>query len=205
MRKLIFHILAIFSIAGVFAQANLSASQVLEKAISSIVSSKGVEANFKVFNSGYSGSGNVKTLGSKFKVTLPDAEVWYNGKEMYTYNKRAGETTLVNPTEEELAQSNPLAYVTGAQKTYDVKFSTVKKTGKYVLELTPKVKGNEVKRITLTLDKQNYSPEKIVVEPASGDPISADISSFKRVEIISNSEFEYPKTKFPKVEIIDLR
>ncbi|MCH5230808.1 MAG: outer-membrane lipoprotein carrier protein LolA [Muribaculaceae bacterium] len=179
--------------------------QILDKAIAKITSSKGCRANFKVFNSGYSGSGSILSSGNKFKVTMPDAEVWYNGKDLYTYNKRAGETTVVVPSPEELAESNPLAYVTSARNKYNVTFSTVKKTDRYVLELTPKVKNGDIKRITLTLKKADFSPEKIVVEPKSGSPVSAEITSFKINVTTASSEFEYPKSKFSEIELIDLR
>ena len=185
-------------------EASSSPQQILNKAVGIVSNAKGVEAKFTIYNSGYSGSGVIKSLGNKFNVTLPDAEVWYNGKDLYTYNKRAGETTVINPTPEELSESNPLAYVYGASKNYNVAFSTVKKSGRDVLELIPKAKG-EIKRITLTLRKSDSLPEKIVVEPAHGNPITAEISSFKTSVALSAGEFEYPKSKYPKVEIIDLR
>ena len=197
--------LALFSISIAFSQDTLTAGQVLGKAVSLITQAKGIETKFTVTNSGFSGGGLIKASGKKFKVIMPDVEVWYNGKDLYTYSKRSGETTVVVPTTEELSQSNPLAYVTGASGNYNVKFSTVKKTGKYVLELTPKQKSSEIKRITLTLNKTDYTPQKIVVEPASGTPITSEISSFQTSKAINDSEFNYPKSKYPNVEIIDLR
>ena len=185
-------------------QGSATPQQILAKAVAAVSNAKGVECKFSIYNSGYSGSGVIKSLGNKFTVTLPDVEVWYNGKDLYTYSKRSGETTVVNPTSEELSESNPLAYVYGASKNYNVAISTVKKTGKDVLELTPKRKG-EIKRITLTLRKSDSAPEKIVVEPAHGNPITAEISSFNTSVSLNNGEFEYPKSKYPNVEIVDLR
>lgn len=200
----LFFCLSIFHSGSGFSQNSISASQVLEKVVNAITSGKGVEADFTVNNSGYSGRGSIKSSGTKFNVKMPDVEVWYNGKDMYTYNAGSGETTIVYPSDEELAETNPLEYVTNAQKKYNVTFSTVKKEGKYVLELIPKSKG-EVKRITLTIRKSDFKPDKIVVEPSSGNPISADISSFKNGVTLANSIFEYPKSKYPNVEIVDLR
>lgn len=206
MKKIYFILLAtLWFVLPLEAQTTLTAQQVLSKAVGTISGAKGVETKFTVSGSGYSGRGEIKTLGSKFNVVLPDVEVWYNGKNLYTYNKRAGETTLITPTSEELAETNPLAYITGAQKNYTVTFSTVKKTGKYVLELLPKSKVGGVKRITLTLNKTTYAPEKIVMEPVSGSPLTAEISAFKTGVSLSVSDFEYPKSKYPKVELVDLR
>ena len=185
-------------------QDTSAAQQILAKAVSVITNAKGIETKFTIYNSGYSGTGEIVNLGNRFKVTMPDIEVWYNGKDMFTYNKRSQETTVVNPSAEELSESNPLAYVTEASKKYNVSFSTVKKSGKDVLELVPKTKG-EIKRITLTLRKSDYVPEKIVVEPSKGEPVTAEIISFKTGAKITASDFEYPKSKYPKVEIVDLR
>ena len=203
MKKLFFLISFLSFLLPGFSQT--TPDGILAKAVGVITQSKGVEARFSITNSGYSGSGVIKTSGSKFHVTLPEIEVWYNGKDLYTLNKNTEETTVVYPTLEELAESNPLAYVTGASKQYNVTYSTVKKKDRYVLELTPKKRGGDIKRITLTLRKTDYYPEKIVVEPVSGAPVAADIKSFKTGIVSSSNEFEYPKSKFPKYELVDLR
>ena len=206
MKKIcIFIFLSIFTFLGGTAQNSLTPTQILAKAVTAVSNSKGVDVRFSVSGAGYAGNGTIKTLGPKFTVTLPDVAVWYNGKNLYTYNKKAGETTLITPTSEELAETNPLAYITGAQKNYSIAFSTVKKTGKYVLELLPKTKTGGIKRITLTLNKGNFAPEKIVMEPKSGSPLTAEISSFKSGINVSAAEFEYPKAKYPNVEVVDLR
>lgn len=187
------------------AQTTMQPNQVLTKAVGVITNTRGVEAVFNITNAGQTGRGSIKNFGGKYKVTLPDAEVWYNGKDLYTYNKRAGETTVVTPTSEELAESNPLSYVVNAGKNYNVSFSTVKKKGKHVLELVPKSKSQAIKRVTLTLNGTNYYPEKIVVEPVKGSPVTTEIISFKTGVSAIAAEFEYPKAKYPKVELVDLR
>lgn len=192
------------SLSDCEAQTNMTAPQVLSKTVNLISGSKGVEAKFKIYNSGYSGTGVITSTGGKFHVTLPDAETWYNGSDLYTLNKRTNEVTIVSPTKEELAESNPLNYVTGAASNYNVVFSTLKKAGKHVLELTPKKRG-EIKRVTLTVSGKNYSPEKIVVEPTSGQPITADILSFNTAFSPGTGEYVFNKAKYPKVEVVDLR
>lgn len=190
---------------GAVAQTTMTPSKILERVVTMITATKGVEAGFTVNNSGYTGRGTIKTSGNKYQVIMPDVEVWFNGKDLYTYNKSTKETTVVTPTAEEIAESNPLGYVVSAQKNYNVAFSTVKKANKYVLELLPKTKGGDIKRITLTVNKTDYKPEKIVVEPKGGSPISADITGFKTGVSSPAADFEYPKAKYPKAEIVDLR
>lgn len=205
MKKFFFIATIVLCVTSALAQGGLTAQQVLTKAVAVMSNPKGVEARFTVGGPGYRGSGVILSLSPKYHVSLPEAEVWYNGKDLYTLNKNTDEATVVYPTAEELAESNPLAYVTSAATNYNVAFSTVKKPGKYVVELTPKKKASDVKRITLTLRQNDFVPEKIVIEPKSGNPITAEISSFKTGVTVKNTEFEYPKGKYPKVEIIDLR
>lgn len=207
MKKILF-IACLTLITGVLdlsSQTKATPQQIFNETIKKLIDTKGVEAHFTINNSGYSGKGSVKTFGSEFSVVMPDAEIWYNGKDLYTYNKNTQETTVVKPTDEELSQSNPLAYVYGAKSNYTISFSTVKKVGSYVLELIPKTKSADIKRITLTVRNNDYIPEKIVVEPHRGNPIVAEITSFKTGISFTSKDFDYPKAKYPKAEIIDLR
>lgn len=205
MKRFLINLVSFLSFGLVIAQSTLSSNQVLSNALSQITESKGIEVQFNISNAGFVGNGKILMSGSKYNVSLPDGEIWYNGNEMYTYNKNSGETTLTIPSAEEISESNPLAYITGAKNNYNVSYSTVKKAGRFVLELTPKSKQSEIKRITLTLKKTDYTPEKIVVEPKNGNPITAEINSFHKLNTISPGAFEYPKSKYPKVEIVDLR
>ena len=189
----------------VLAQTRLTPEEILTKTINKISGTTGLQVNFSVTTGGYSSKGEIFLNKNKFRVSLPDAMVWYNGKDLYTLNKNTDETTVITPSEEELEDSNPLAYISSSKRNYTVTFSTVKKSGSYVLELVTKTKRSEIKRITLTVNAKDYTPERLVIEPTSGTPTRADINTFKTVSTISPGEFEYPKAKFPKVEVIDLR
>ena len=206
MKKTVFSLaIALIYAFTCWAQSNLTPDKILNDAASKIGSQKALEADFSFSASGTTGRGQIKASGGKFFVKLPSSEVWFNGKALYTYNVNTNETTIVSPTPEEILQSNPLAYITGAPKNYNATFSTVKKADRYVLELTPKSKGQDINRITLTLKKKDLLPEKIVVEPKSGSPVSSEIVSIKFLNSLPQSVFEYQKARHPKADIIDLR
>lgn len=206
MKKVYLAILSLF-IVGLpgFSQNKLTADQVLAKSVALLTNAKGISADFSISGGGTSGKGTIKSSGTKFNVVMPTFEVWFNGKNMYTYNKRSSETTLVAPTASEIAESNPLMYIKGAQGSYTASFSAEKKTGKYIIDLVPKKKTNEMKKLTLTIRASDYSPEKIVAVPKSGSQIVISISQLKTNQNFVASVFEYPKSKYPKVEVIDLR
>ena len=204
-RKLL---VTLFLLQGIFlseAQSNLTADKIIEKSAGIITASKGLSAQFKITANGQSGIGTVKSMGDKFMVTLPDVQVWYNGVGLYTYNSRTQETTVVTPSAEELMESNPLLYVKAYQKSFTPSFASEKKTGKYIINMLPKNKANDIKKLTFTINSTTFEPEKITAEFSGGNKMNIEITSFKKNASISASEFEYPQSKYPKAEIIDLR
>lgn len=206
MKRISISIFILFLIAlpGV-AQSKLSADQVLDKAVAAIANAKGLTAEFSFSGGNQVGKGSIKSNGNKFAVSMPQVDIWYNGKDMYTYNKRSKETTLMTPTMQELAESNPLLYVKGAKAGYTASFSAEKKNGRYVIDLLPKKRNSDMKKITIVLRANDFIPEKITASPRSGGAVAITISQLKTGVTLASSLFEYPKSKFPKTEIIDLR
>lgn len=184
--------------------AALTPEQVAQKTASVISTAKTISATFTLNGNGRKSQGSIKSSGIKFVVTLPEVSSWYDGKSLYTYNPRIAETTVVTPTASELMESNPLLYVKGAGSNYNYKFSTVMRNGKYVVDLTPVKKNTGISNMTVTVNSENFHPEKIVVTTSSG-VMTIDITSFKTGLAIPDTDFNYPKSKYPKAEIVDLR
>lgn len=205
IRNIVLAFMAIVAIMfSVRAESALTPGEVAQKAASVISNAKTFSASFTLSGNGRKSAGSVKSSGSKFVVTLPEVTTWYNGKSLYTYNPRTVETTVTTPTSAELMESNPLLYVRGGGSNFTCKFSPVKRNGKYVVDLFP-VKGNSgIKKMTFTVNATNFHTEKIVVT-TSGGSMTIDVTSFKPGAPMAASEFEYPKGKYPKAEIIDLR
>lgn len=184
--------------------AAVTAEEVVQKAAAVINNSKSINADFTLSTNGHSTKGVIKSRGNKFTMRLPEVSTWYNGKDLYTYNPRTVETTITVPTAQELLESNPLLYVKGGAGGYSYSFSPQKQSGKYIVNLVPRNKKSNIKKLTFIVNAKTFQAEKIVVEMNGGETI-INVTSFKTGEVISDSEFEYPKAKFPKAEIVDLR
>lgn len=203
MKKFLFFISFIFLFFNGFCQNTPEA--VLEKAKSVILNSKGLSVDFTIKTGGNSGKGILKSMGDKFTVTMPGVRVWFNGKDLYTFNSRTDETTITDPTPDELAEVNPLEYLKFASKNFTSKFSSQKIAGCYVVDLIPKTRRADVKSLTITLRSKDFYPVKISGVSTSGEKVAIDITSFKTGVGINAAEFEYPESKYPNVEIVDLR
>lgn len=181
----------------------LTAEEVAKKTAAVVSASKGVSASFTITSNGRSAKGTVKTSGSKFAVSTPQVSTWYNGKSLYTYNPRTNETTVTTPTRQELMESNPLLYV-NAGTGFRYTFNPVKRNGKYVVDITPVKKNSGITKLTVTVNSTTFYPEKISVT-AGGSTTTVDVTSFKTTTGGTPAEFEYPKSRYPKAEIVDLR
>lgn len=188
---------------SVFSQS-LSPEKVLEKSAAVFTASKGISVNFKISGE-ITGTGSLIGAGNKFHVSLPDAQVWYNGKEMYSYNMRIGETTVISPSAEELQMSNPFLYFNTYKGKFKAEFSRSKIAGRYVVLLKPLTKATDLRSLAITVRSSDFIPEKIVAETTNGSSLTFNITSFKTGLSFPPSDFEYPRSRYPKVEIIDLR
>ncbi len=198
---------SVMALATVFTAtaASFTAAEVVAKSAAGLSGAKSLNVSFTVVSGGHTSKGTLKSSGKKFAVSLPEGNSWYNGKDLYSYNPRTRETTVVTPGVSELAEANPLLYVNSSAKAYNAVFSKNRIKGRYVVDLTPKSRKSSVRKITLTVNASTFVPEKIVVTASSGQTAEVTVTSVKRNTAFSPSEFEYPRKKYPKAEIVDLR
>lgn len=182
----------------------LTPSEVLEKGRQKIASAKTLTADFSMKINGQSVKGTISSKGNKFAIVSNLTSNWYNGKDLYTYNGMNKETSVFKPSASDLADVNPLLYISTA-KNYNVSATKNKKTGLETVVLIPKQKGSSVKSVTIDFDASTYLPKSILVAPVSGGAIQLSLSNIKLNGSVADSQFEYPKSKYPKVKINDLR
>lgn len=177
--------------------------QLVNKFVSSFKGNTGITASFVISSQNKSVKGTFQSSGKKFYITTPQSSVWYNGTYMWTYNPSSRETTRVKPDASELAQTNPLVYLSNHAADFKPTMGKSSSAGEKVVILTPKSKNNEVSRAVLTLDAAGTQPKKLAVRMGN-DVVTIQISSFKKGVKLAATAFEYPKSKYPNIKIIDL-
>lgn len=196
-------ILSMFSLLAPAAKAQ-TAQDIFNKAAAKIKGASSVTADFKMNISGRACNGKLVAKGNKFAMTSNVGSSWYNGSDMYSYNPSSGETTVMKPSASELMEANPLMYARSSEN-YTASFSKQKTAGKHTLYLVPKKKNSGLKNVMMVLNASTFLPEKIVVTPTSGSAITVNVSNLNLNATVSDSQFNYPKSKYPKAKIIDLR
>ncbi len=151
----------------------------------------------------HSENGAIVLQGNKYVNKLNGTMTWFNGKTMWAYVVDNEEVTITNPTDEEIASSNPYNMISSYKKEYfpSLLSST---TSHYIIKLTPKSKSGEINHIQLKINKSSYQPVQMLIE-LTKSRMSIDLKSFETNHSYKSSSFTFNKSKYPNAEIVDLR
>lgn len=204
------HILLSFTLLlaalGGSAATSDDARTMLDKAATRLSSAKSVKAAYTVSIKGKGGTANGTLLmaSDKFTATLGDITTWYDGTTQWTYAPANNEVTIIEPTPEELVQSNPLAIIRSLRSGYK---ATVAKSapGTRTIRLTPVGKGGEYKQVAVTLTASTLLPSSIVATLADGNVVTIHISSITTGGAVADSTFKFDRTKHSKARLNDMR
>ncbi|MDE7347861.1 MAG: outer-membrane lipoprotein carrier protein LolA [Muribaculaceae bacterium] len=185
--------------------ASETADGMLKKATSAINGAGGLTASFTLDYGKQKISGTLKAAGKKFTIQTSSTSTWYDGKSMWTYNGRNNETTLMTPTAQEVAEANPLSIVNSYSSSFTAAFAKSQTKGSKTIILTPKSKHNGYQSVHVVIPDGSTFPSKLIVVPSSGQKVTVTISQVKRGQKLPDITFVYPRSKYPKAEIVDLR
>lgn len=180
---------------------------VMAKAVSGIKSAQGISGNFTISGEGGSTSGTFRLGGRKFYMdNSASGSIWFDGTTQWTLNKRNKEVTIDKPNADELKEINPLLYLSDYTASSKIFFSkTRKEKGKYLVVLNPKNKNSAWKAVEIMINSNNYTPERIIVRNAEDAITTIRLSGLNYNKRFMNSDFVFPKDKYPEYELIDLR
>ncbi|MCM1440339.1 MAG: outer membrane lipoprotein carrier protein LolA [Roseburia sp.] len=183
----------------------ITPAQILEKTSGSISKAKGISSVFVIKNQGKSYKGNFKAKGNKFSFISSFSSIWYDGKNMWVYNPMSKETTLTCPDKAEVAETNPLSYISGYRKYYVASFSNRKVKGQYVVKLTPKKSSSGMPPVEISINQSTYKPVEFRISPKGMGITTVSFSSLNYNANISDTELKYPEKSYKNVEVVDMR
>lgn len=182
--------------------ANPSASSIIEKTVETIRSAPSLHANLAVITA-KTVKGGITLAGDRFAFSSPEMSTWFDGTTLWSYSADTKEVNLSNPTEGELQEINPFAFIKSARSDYKPRLLS-SDTKQDKIELTPKVKKSDLKKIEVTVNKASHLPSLIVLY-LKNSTIKIQITNAKIGKRLSNTAFQFNKALFPNAEIIDLR
>jgi outer membrane lipoprotein-sorting protein len=152
--------------------------------------------------------GNIKVKGRKFRLTLLDNIVINDGSVLWTYSKKSNEVSMSDPREmdETLDPANLFnVYASGFKSEYvgegtdgGVQVVTIK-----LFPLDPVKKAYHT--IILTVDKNRMEPRKVEMRYKDGNVVTYELKRFTPNAEMVDALFTFDKSKYPGVEVNDMR
>jgi chaperone LolA len=152
--------------------------------------------------------GTVIMKGNKYKVTMDGMEIYSDGKTSWNFDKSANEVT-VNSVDASGNAMTPQKLLTNFyDKDFYYKYNGEKKEGgKTVqeIELTPTDKNKSFHKVYLLVNKATSTISSARFLEKTGGRYVYSITSLKGNASAKDSDFTFDKSKYPGVEVVDLR
>ncbi len=190
------------------------AKALLDKAIVAFETKKGLSADFtiKVENSRNDKSenfqGNVLLKGEKFKLSLADVDTYFDGKTQYVLMKKENEVTISNPEKEDMKEINPILLMKSCKTDYKMRYLGEEKVGNKMMEkieLYPNDLNSKYSIITLLMTKDELQLNTIILKGKNGIITYFQLTKVEYKKDLADGIFVFDATKYPNVEVVDLR
>ena len=152
--------------------------------------------------------GTVAMKGSKFKVSMEGMEIFSDGRTVWNYDKSANEVTINNVNEGGSNMTPQKVFTNFYDKDFYYKLNGTKKEDGRTLaevELTPTDKTRPYHKVYVLVDKASNTIYSARFLEKSGSRYSYTITNLKPSASIADTDFVFNKSKYPGVEVVDLR
>lgn len=144
--------------------------------------------------------------GNKFVFSTNNMQVYFDGKTQWAYMPTLNEVSISTPSEQELAQTNPLALIQTyyAKSTAKlIRSNNAKQT--YNVELTPKETEADIRKIQIAINKSNHHPRSIQLVDKNGVVSVLSLVKFQVGAKTTPDTFVFNSSVYKDIEINDLR
>lgn len=200
---------------GVSAQDDARSKAILDKLVAKAKAWTSFEADFssRLQNTkdklDVKQEGNMKVKGKKFRLALDKNTVINDGTVLYTYNKEANEVNLSDPAEMD-QELDPSKLFTQYEKGFKSTFVDEKADAAGVTVQTIKLFPTDPSKkafhtVIIAVDKAKVEPKSIQVLYKDGNQVTYTLKKFTANPELADALFAFDKTKFPGVEVNDMR
>ena len=197
------------------AQKDSKAKEILDKTSVLLNQSGGISASFTinindaVNNIKESFEGQMFLKGAKFFFDAPEQTVYFDGKTQWVYNKSFDEVSILEPQPQDLKAMNPVLvfelYKTDCDYKYKGEKTDIQKRKVHEISLFPKNKKEEIKQVDMQINPVDNMPVFIQITYNNNMEFRIYITKYQTKLDLPDSQFVFDKSKFPNVEINDLR
>ena len=153
--------------------------------------------------------GSLWLKGNKYKLDLMGNTIFCDSKTIWSYIKESNEVNVSNVADQEGSILNPAKVFTMYEKGFKYKLIRERfesNRSVYEIELYPeKVNESQYSKVRLIIDKDKMQLYLVQYFAKDANRVTIEIKKILTNEDISDATFTFDKTKFPKVEVVDMR
>ncbi len=214
--KQIFLIAVILMVFGVTKAKDDKSKDILDKVTEKTKSFKSISADFSYsmdndeMDIHEKNEGSIKIKGKKYVVSIPKSgfQIYSDGTTIWNYMKNGNQVTISNVDDQSNELMDPASLFNIYEKGFQSKFVEEKSVdGKaaYIIDLFPSSDEQDVKKITVVIDKATMMIHSAQLYSTDGNIYSIDIKKLEPNKDLPDSDFVFNKDKYPDLEVIDLR
>jgi len=151
-------------------------------------------------------NGTLLVSGEKYRLNIAGQEIISNGSTLWTYIPDSEEVQINEISEDE--SFSPSKLLSSYNENYIAKMQDdIIKEGItcYQLKLKPKKEDSNFDYVILHINKELIQLVDFIIYDFDGNVFSYEIKQFITNSEISNDSFNFDTSKFPDVEVIDMR
>ena len=184
------------------AEAILDAMSAKYKALTSY------QATFSYLSGSETYKGDIAVKGSKFRLKTAGQEVFTDGTVMSTYVKESNEVNVQDYDAGATGDFNPTKVYSIYKKGFTYTYLREQKIGGRtvdVIELKPDKKNAQIATLQISVDKADKLARSWQITDKNGKKSTYSINKFTPNPALTDSYFVFDKSKYPGVEVVDLR
>jgi outer membrane lipoprotein-sorting protein len=221
MKKICTLFLAIFAVLSVQAQPGKNPTQndpdakrILDAVSAKFRTYKAPQATFTYQIENAQGktlsskTGTVTMKGPKYRVLMSGMEIISDGRTSWNFDKSANEVTVSGVEAGGSAMTPQKMFTNFYDRDFYYKLNGEKKiAGKTVqeIEMTPTDKTRPFHKVYVLVDKASNNIYSARFLEKSGNRYSYTVTKLAQAAAVTDADFTFNKSKYPGVEVVDLR
>ena len=209
-KKLLIFLIAFLCYPIVSAQRDPVAISILDNFSQMALSAPSVSIKFSLIvddaveETHIESEGEIVIKDNRYKLTIPENIVWFDGEAIYTLVPDVDEVTITEPNpDDEAFFSSPSLLFTMYSEGYKVRLIGESEKGS-VIDLYPEKLGADFTRIRLSIDK-SYKLISAEYKRKDGISMILNVTDYNLQKSYRNSFFSFDSKKYSNVDIIDMR
>jgi outer membrane lipoprotein carrier protein len=153
-------------------------------------------------------TGFILMKGTKYRVSFGGQEIFSDGKTVWNYDKAANEVTISNLDASAGTITPQKLFTNFYDNDFLYKLNGEKKMGAKTLqeiEMTPTDKSKPFHKVYVLVDKNAKTLYSTKVLEKGGNKYSYTVANMNTTTAMADNQFVFDKSKYPGVEVVDLR